>query len=307
MNRGLAAAAIVLAFASACAWAQGDGARNYQLVPDGAKSLTLFGIYAKGNQAGDQSAVVQGAEIDASLGVLQYSQAVSLAGRQVQVFAILPFGEAKGTAHLASGSAVSSSASGLSDLQLAAMFGLVGAPALADKEYAAYRPGFTLGALVKLFVPTGEYQFGQPVNLGGNRWALQLGAPMVRYLGDSFSDPALTSFELTPSITFFTKNDAPFNAGSRSQDPLGKLEGHVTRNLGRRLWVSADAFYAYGGETITDSVRDDNSQHWLGVGATAGFTLSDRLSGAITFGRVARRNDGGIDAKAVRADVIFSF
>src|SRR5262245_55566996 len=103
------------------AHAQGDGARNYQLVPDGAKSLTLFAIYAKGNQSGDQSSVIQGAEVDASLGVLQYSQAVSLSGNQVQLFAILPFGEARGTAHLANGAAVSSSASGISDLQLAAM------------------------------------------------------------------------------------------------------------------------------------------------------------------------------------------
>jgi hypothetical protein len=296
-----------LLLAAAGARAQGDGARNYQLVPDGARSFTIFGIYARGNQAGDPSAIVQGATVDAYLGVLQYSQAVSLAGNQVQLFAQLPFGETRGTAHLANGTPVSSSSSGLGDLQLGAMFGLVGSPALKDRDYAGYRPGFALGALVKVFLPTGEYDFGKSINLGANRWALQLGTPLVRYVGDSFSDPALMSFELTPSITFFTNNNAPHDAGTRSQDPLGKLEGHVTRNLGRRLWVSADAFYSYGGETVTDQVRDNNAQRYLGLGATAGYALSDGLSSTLTYGKVVKRNEGGLDLRAVRADLIFSF
>jgi hypothetical protein len=301
----LVAAACLLA--PAAAWGQGDGARNYQLVPDGARSLTLFAIYARGNQAGDPSSVVQGAEIDAYVAYLQYTRAVSLSGNQVQLFAQLPYGEARGTARLANGTAVSSSSSGMGDLQLGALLGLVGSPALKDKAYADYRPGFTLGALAKLSVPTGEYDFGKPINIGANRWALQLGAPIVQYLGDSFSDPSLASFELTPSITFFTKNDAPHGASSRSQDPLGKLEGHVTRNLGRRWWVSADAFYAYGGETVTDQVRDNNAQRWVGLGATAGFVMNDSLSATLTYGKVARRDAGGVDARAVRADVVFSF
>ena len=303
----LAAAALLSLLSSPSAQAQGDGARNYQLVPDGSRSFTVFGIFARGNQAADPSAPIQGAEVDAYLSVLQYMQAFSVGGRQLQAFALLPFGEANGNAQIPGRGTVSVTNSGLADAQVGAMLGLIGAPALSASEYASYQPGFTLGALAKLYMPTGEYDASRPLNLGTNRWALQLGAPMVKYLGQSMLDPSLTSLEFSPSISFFTNNNEPFRANTRHQDPLAKFEAHVTHNLTSSFWISADAFHVRGGETITDGVRDNNSQHWWGLGGTAGFSLTDALSGALTYGKVVRRNPTALEAQAVRADLMFAF
>ena len=303
VRRALAAASLLVACA---AQAQGDGARNYQLVPDGARSFTIFGVYLHGNQSADASSVVQGARIDTYLGVLQYTQALALAGNQVQVFGMLPFGRVQGTATVG-GRTVSESSSGPGDAAIGAMVGLVGAPALSAKEYADYRPGFTLGALAKVFLPTGEYRSSQVLNLGAGRRALQLGVPMVQYFGKSLLDPSLASLELTPSVSFFGSNDVPPNATTLKQDPLGKLEGHITRNIGSAFWLSADAFYARGGETITDGVRDGNSQRWLSLGATAGFAMSQALSGSVSYGKVVRHNLGGLEARGLRADAAFAF
>src|SRR5690606_27460117 len=41
---------------------------------------------------------------------------------------------------------------------------------------------------------------------------------------------------------------------------------HVTRNLGRTVWVSADARYFNGGETATDGIDDGNPQRFLALG-----------------------------------------
>src|SRR5262249_24804633 len=172
-----------------------------------------------------------------------------------------PFGRVKGSVNRASGTE-SASVSGLGDATVGAMLGLVGAPALAAKEYDQHQPGFTLGALGKITIPTSEYDSSRPISLGANRWALQLGAPIVQYFGKSLLDPSLASLELTPSVTFFTSNNDPHNANTRTQDPLAKLEGHITRNVGPAFWVSLDALYSRGGETTTDGTRDGNSQRW---------------------------------------------
>jgi len=83
--------------------AQGDGARNWQLAPDGTRSFTAFGYYVQGNQSLDPSIVVQGARVDAAVGQLQYVQTFALAGEQVQVFGVLPFGRVKGSVSRPSG------------------------------------------------------------------------------------------------------------------------------------------------------------------------------------------------------------
>ena len=297
---------LVLALAPLDSAAQGDGPRNWQLVPDSSKSLTLYGIAVRGNQSGDFSTIVSGAEVDAAISVLQYTRAFAVGADQVQAFASLPFGRIHGTAPAPGGSR-SAGSSGLGDATFGALYGLVGSPALSDKEYAAYRPGFTLGGLAKVSAPTGEYDSSNPVNLGTNRWSLQLGAPMVRYFGRSFLDSRLGSLELTPSIQVFTDNNAPRSGNAVRQAPLFKLEGHATRNVSRPLWFSADAFFARGGETTTDGVRDNNAQRWLSLGASAGFNFSDTVSGSVSYGKVVRRNDGGLDMRGLRADAIISF
>ena len=297
---------LLLALASFEAGAQGDGPRNWQLVPDDSRSVTIYGIAVRGNQSGDFSTIVSGAEVDATIGVLQYTRAFAVGGKQLQAFASVPFGRIHGTAP-GPGGARSATSSGLGDATFGALYGLIGSPALHDKEYAAYAPGFTLGALAKMSAPTGEYDSSSPVNLGTNRWSLQLGMPMVRYFGRSFADSALGSLELTPSLQVFSNNNAPRSGNTVRQAPLFKLEGHATRNVSRPLWFSADAFLARGGETTTDGVSNNNPQRWLSLGASAGFNFSDTVSGSLSYGKVVRRNDGGLDMRGLRADAIISF
>ena len=85
------------------------------------------------------------------------------------------------------------------------------------------------------------------------------------------------TFELKPTITFFTTNDAPFGAEQQDQDPYFELEGHITRNLNSALWVSFDANYQYGSETTTNGVSDNNTRMNLQLGATVGVSLSSSI------------------------------
>lgn len=281
------------------AHAQSDGARAYQIIPNHTQVLNLYGIFLRGNQTADPGSVIKGGDIDVNLGVLQYTGALAVAGHQAGLFAVLPFGEVSGQLKPPF-SNVAGSSSGIGDLMIGAVLNLIGPPPLSPSEFAEYPPGFTLGLLAKLVTPTGEYDADKVLNVGANRWSLQLGAPMAWYVGGSFLDPGLATIELVPSVAFFTANDDPFGARTTGQHPLYRLEGHVTRNLHRAVWVSLDALYVYGGETITDGRDDDNTQRAFELGGTVNVSFSAQASVKVSYGEVVTRNDDGPDGRMLR-------
>lgn len=287
--------------------AQGDGPLAYQLLPKGTKVVALYGFHTNGNQTADPGTVVKDGEINVNLGLLQYVHTFRLVkDQQAALFAILPFGKLDGSMKV-QGGRVSGDSSGISDLQIGGIIGLLGSPDLPAQEYVAFKPGLALGVLGKVYIPTGEYDSAKSLNLGANRWAFQVGLPTTYYLGESLLDPALTTFSLFPSVTVFTDNDDPFNANRVEQDPLFKLEGHITRSLNKMLWMSLDALYTGGGETTTDGVKGDNSQSSLALGGTVYVKFSRSASLKASYGGTVSRNDSGLDGSMIRAIISFAF
>jgi hypothetical protein len=146
-----------------------------------------------------------------------------------------------------------------------------------------------------------------PVNLGQNRWSLQLGVPLAWYLGHSFLDPTLTTFELLPSVTWYGDNNEPHMGNRVSQDPLVQLEAHVTRNLNSSLWVSLDGLLMLGGETTTDGVSDHNRQRSVALEGTVSLAVSDAVSAALSYTDAVSRNNSGVSGHALRMVAEFSF
>ncbi len=295
----LVVAVPLLALPAASAQAQGDGPRVYQIVPAGTRVLSVYGLFTRGNQSVDPASVIEAGDIAVDVAVVQYVHPVTLGNRVGGAFVVLPLGEVTGTLRIP-GSAFTGSSSWIGDTVLGWVQNVVGPPPLTGKDFATRKPGFTFGVLSKLTTPTGAYSPDKVINLGGNRWTFQLGTPMTWYLGRSFVDPKLTTFELLPTVTFYTRNGAPKGADTLEQKPTVRLEGHVTRNLTQALWVSFDATSVYGGETATDGVDDDNYQRALMLGGTVNVTLSRSTSVKVTYGEVVRRNDGGPDGQMFR-------
>jgi Putative MetA-pathway of phenol degradation len=199
------------------------------------------------------------------------------------------------------------SSSGLGDIQIGGVLGLIGSPALSPEDYAVARPGFSTGLFAKLYVPTGAYNAAQITNLGANRFAYQLGLPTTLALGTSYRDPALTTLELFPTLTFYQDNDEPHGATRSSKDPLFSVEGHLTHNLSRAFWLSADLLYRQGGETFTDGLSDDNAMQGLSGGGSAAFVLGRRATLILTYERVIERNDNGPDGWFFRSALVLPF
>jgi hypothetical protein len=279
--------------------AQDDGPRVYQLVPAGARTFTAFAVVKRGNETPEPGSISPGSKIDTDILVLRYVQTIDVAGYSVSPFAILPAGKVRATGAPAS--------SGLGDAQVGATVGLVGAPAVAPEAFAAFKPGFGLALLGRIFIPTGEYSAAKPVNLGSNRFAYQVGAPMVFAAGQSYRDPALMSLEILPTLTFYQHNDDPFGADRSSKDALFSVEAHLTRNLGRRVWVSADMLYRRGGETKTDGLADGNGMHGWSAGASLAFPFTAGTTVILTYEQVVERSDDGPDGWFFRTALVAPF
>ncbi|MGH7461733.1 MAG: transporter [Longimicrobiales bacterium] len=290
---------LVLAFAMIVtvtpAQAQDDGARVYQLQPIGSRIVTAFAVAKRGNEGPELGTINPGVETDTNLFVLRYVQTFDVAGRAFSPFVIVPIGEVE--------SSGAPRSAGFGDAQVGATIGLFGAPALSRDEYAAFRPGFGVSLFGRVFFPTGEYRDTQPVNLGANRAAYQLGLPTVFAWGASYRDPSLTTLEILPTVTFYDDNDDPFVGGQSAKDPLLTVESHLTHNVSQRVWVSADMLYRRGGETVTDGVGDDDGTHGWSAGGTLAFPVA-RASIVLTYEHVVERSDDGPDGWFFRTALI---
>jgi hypothetical protein len=178
---------------------------------------------------------------------------------------------------------------------------------MSQRDYDAYQPGGALGLLARVYAPTGQYDRSQLLNLGSNRWAGQLGLPFIYYLGSSFSDPTLTTFEVLPSVTFYGANHQPYRANETTQAPIVQLEGHITRNLNSRFWISLDGLFSWGGETTTDGIKDGNQQRAFGLGATASVALGNQAEVQLSYGVPVTTNNSGVSGHLVRLMASLAF
>lgn len=297
--RWMAALALLMAGFAGAAQAQDDGPRVYQLAPVGAQNLTAFLVNKRGDETPEPGSVMPGSEIDTDILVFRYARTFDLAGLPATPFLIVPTGRVRSTG--------APESSGLGDLQVGGTIGLIGAPALSPEAFAAFRPGFGLGVLARAYFPTGAYDADQPVNLGSNRIAYQVGLPMVLAAGRSYRDRALTSLEVLPTVTFYDDNKDPFGADRSAKEPLLTIEAHLTRNFGHRVWASADMLYRRGGETITDGARDDNDMRGWSAGASFAFPLFSRTSLILSYQHVIERDDDGPDGWFFRTALVAPF
>ena len=302
----LAAVNVFLALFATCVQAQGDGPRAYFPSPVNSSAASVYGQFMTGDQSEVPGTVTPGSHVDVDIGNVEYWRSFEVNGFLAGVYANLPFGRVSGRLNLGPLHYAETS-SGVGDLELGMTLNLIGAPPLSGEQWAAYKPGFALDGLFKAYAPTGAYSSSNIFNLGTHRWAFELGAPMAYYVGESLDDLQLTTFELLPSVTFFTDNNAPFHAGTQAQAPLYGVELHVTRNLNQTVWVSLDGGWEFGGETTTDGVKDGNSQRALGLGGTIGVNLSASASLNITYGGTLSHNAAGSDANFLRVTFTYSF
>lgn len=184
---------------------------------------------------------------------------------------------------------------GMMDSQVNFRLGLYNAPALNIIELSQWERKFQLYGFLGITLPTGEYTSGRRINLGANRWAFRVGAPMVVPLNKNKKKPA--DLEIHPSLSFFTNNNDPFVGDTKKQKALFRLNTAVTKYFTSKFYTSLSAGYQYGGITEIDNLPKGQRIEQFGAGVTGGYTIASIIRAQATLGQIFFNDKNGLMAR----------
>ena len=153
--------------------------------------------------------------------------------------------------------------SGLGDPRFRVSVNLIGAPALSAKDFVNYRQDLIVGVSLQVSAPFGQYDSSKLLNLGNNRWSFRPELGISKAVGP-------WTFELAPSVTFFSDNTDFFGGNTFAQTPFYVVQGHILYTFQSGAWIALDGVYFSGGHTTLNGVTSDNEQR----NTRAGFTVA---------------------------------
>jgi hypothetical protein len=261
------AAAVV---AAASAEAQDAEPRLYSNSPVGLNFLIAGHVYSQGKLAFDPSQPVADARFHAHTGAVAYVRAFELWEQSAKFDVIVPYSGFYAHA-LVAGQRREREISGLGDPRFRVSANLLGAPALSVKEFANYQQDLIVGVSLQVSAPLGQYDDTKLLNLGGNRWSFRPELGISKAWGP-------WTFEVSPSVTFFTDNPDFFNGKKFAQAPLYLVRGHIVHSFSNGVWVSLDGSYFKGARTTVNGVKGDNEQENVRAGVTLALPLDRQNS-----------------------------
>ena len=133
---------------------------------------------------------------------------------------------------------------GISDVGFLWQMNIFGGSALTREQFRSFVPQTFSSFHLYVGTPLGTYNASSPINPSANRWTI---SPTLNY---SYTpDQGRTWLETYLSGQFFTDNNNFFRVGGAqtlSQNPIFRMEEHVSSNLTDALWLSADAITTSG-------------------------------------------------------------
>ena len=265
-----AIAALLFALLLPPARAQEVEPRAYSNVPVGINFFLAGYTYSEGDIAFDPSSRISDAKYDLNSGFLAYARSLDAWGNSAKFDLILPYSSFSGHA-MVGGQRREREMSGPGDPRFRFSVNFHGAPALSLKEFAGYRQDLIVGASLQVTAPWGQYDASRLVNIGGNRWSFKPQIGASKAIGP-------WTLEATAAVTLFTDNSDFFAGGTRSQEPLYALQGHVIHAFPGGVWASFDTTaFAGGRTTINGTLNSDLQQNWR-LGGTLAVPVNLRNS-----------------------------
>lgn len=281
--------AISLAIMVPGAAAQQLEPRTYANTPVGLNFLIAGYGYAAGDVVVDPSLPLENASVRSHVAVFTYARGVDVLGSSGKLGLILPYAWVSGSADV-EGQRRERDVSGFGDPQLRFSVNFFGAPALSLDEFEDYRQDLIIGASLQVTVPVGQYDADKLLNIGTNRWTISPQLGISKALGP-------LTLELAVGASFYTDNDDFFGGGTRSQDPLYSVQGHVIYSFQSGVWVALDGTYYTGGRSSIDGVESDDVLSNARAGLTVAIPLTRHNSVKIyASSGVAARTGSDFDA-----------
>ncbi|MFS8035486.1 transporter [Xanthobacter sp. AM11] len=217
-------------------------------------------LYANGN-------AVAGGNLDSSVGILRYARFIEIGGFLADPQFLLPFGHLYGTDSM---SGLGSSA-GIGDLILASTVWL----------YRNIESGYYFGVTPIVYIPTGDYNPRNKINLGENRWkgGLQAGYVMPIFTKD-------LTLQLTADVTFYGDNtNYGLYGQTLSQAPMGQFQAWLKYNVTKDFDVRFGASYFIGGETKVDGISNNDETRTANIRAGFAYNFAPSWNIMAVYGR----------------------
>jgi hypothetical protein len=135
-----------------------------------------------------------------------------------------------------------------------------------SKTYLGFTPFF--------YIPVGSYDNSKLVNMSENRWHFKEELGFVK--GWEIIPEHNLYFELQVAGDFFTSNNDFGTLGATmSQSPGLAVESHLSYDVTKLFWASADYYYHYNGKQV---VNDRTDPYSGGPSSTVGLTLGFNIA-----------------------------
>lgn len=237
LGAGLAAAAMTPAAAIDV------NSADYVPLPDGTNLLMVYSQYATRSEYVSTSGLTssQDTSLDSYVNILRYVHYFEVMGFSALVQTLIPAGTLY-NARL--GGTELGAAAGLGDPILSAAFWLVNNKA--TETYVALAP--------YLSVPLGQHDALDALNMGENRWKLDVQAAWNQGLGNGFS------FQLTGDVIWYGDNtDAGIGSQTLTQDNTYQFQAWLSYAFAPTWSVSAGYSRYWGGDEYLNGIATGNA------------------------------------------------
>jgi len=209
------------------------------------------------------------------------ARSFSLFGKTAQAFGALPYSWAQVSGRVLEESR-SITRAGLSDMRFRLSVLVRGAPAASIAQFAKAPRRTILGTSLTIVAPTGQFFPDRLINLGANRWAFKPEFAVSQPMGQKWL------LDVYSALWLFTANDSYYPGTlTRTQEPMGAFQAHLSYNFTRLLWAAFDATYYVGGRSTVDGIDNNDRQSNSRVGATVAFPVGRRHSIKLAVSRGA--------------------
>lgn len=252
--------------------AQDLAPRAYNITPLHSNAVTLTWSLYNGPVNLNGAVLIQGASGTYHVSVLSYYHSLNVFGRSANITASLPYGVGNFHATVL-GAEKSAYRSGLMDFSARFSVNLLGGPAMEVPQFAKWKQKKILGASLKMFAPTGQYDPTKLINWSINRWAFK---PELGY-SERWGNWVLDAYA---GVWLYTQNSQSFHIPipvPQTQAPVGSFEGHFSYDfsnlIGRKMrgWISLDGNFWWGGIASVYGIPNPNTKQ-----------TSSRLGGTIS-------------------------
>lgn len=252
---------LCLTLITPCAvWAD-NLARDYIPAPPDTLAIFVYyqhlsgdSIYANGSKA------LKDVDLNGNIGLFRPVYFTQIGPFVIDPQCIIPFGSLS----LDLNNGLSSNSSGFGDPILLATIWFLNDPK--SKTWLGFTPFF--------YFPVGSYDNSKLVNLGSNRWRFREELGFVK--GWEVLPEHNLYFELQVAGDFFTSNNDYGAIGATlSESPGLTVETHLSYDLTKLFWLSADYYYHYNGkQVVNDFTVADSGGPSSTVGLTLGYNIA---------------------------------